>query len=50
MDLFQYPWIFLFVMMMVLYIFYKDIRLGALLLLIFIMILLDSYFLGKDSL
>ena len=50
MDLFQYPWIFLFVMMIVLYIFYKDIRLGALLLLIFIMILLDSYFLGKDSL
>ena len=50
MDLFQYPWIFLFIILGILYIFYKDLRLGALLLLIFMMVLLDSYFLGRDNL
>jgi len=50
MDLFQYPSIFLFLMIGVLYIFYKDLRIGGLLLLIFMMILLDSYFIGRYSL
>jgi len=50
MNLFQYPWIFLFLIMGVVYILYKDLRLGVLLLLIFMMILLDSHFLGKESL
>ena len=50
MDLFHYPWILLTLMIIVLYILYKDIRLGALLLLIFIVILVDSYFLGRNTL
>ena len=50
MDLFQYPWVFIFIIMGIVYIFYKDIRIGVMLSLIVIMIVLDSYFLGKDTL
>ena len=49
-ELFQYPWIFIFIFMGIVYIFYKDIRVGAMFSLIIMMIVLDSYFLGRDTL
>lgn len=49
-DLFQYPWVFIFILIAIIYIFYKDIRIGVMLSLIVTMILLDSYFLGRDVL
>lgn len=49
-DLFQYPWVFIFIFIAIIYIFYKDIRIGVMLSLIVTMILLDSYFLGRDVL
>lgn len=49
-DLFQYPWVFIFIFIGIIYVFYKDIRIGVMLSLITLMIVLDSYFLGRETL